>query len=142
MGILLSDRGFTIIEVVLSTLVMGIIFLGNVLLVQNVSVANVNSTYQITASQLANEKLEAIIADNSLQAGQYSYIDAVNYPPETLNYGTQTGFFDRSVSIAEVADDLLSPQAGSKLKKVDVTVTWGSAPHERVVLTTLITDYN
>lgn len=141
--VLMTDNtGFTLIEVVLSTLILSIAMFGNVMLVQNISMASVNSNYQIVACQLANEKLETIIADNSLQGQQYDYINSNNYPNEALALGNQNGFFSRQVNIAEVADDLVTPQAGSKQKRVEVKVTWGNQAHQQVVLSTLITNYH
>lgn len=140
--VLINNTGFTLVETILSTLILSLTLLGNILLVQNISVANVNSNYQITASQLANEKLETIIADNALQGQQYDYITPNNYPNEALDYGTQNGFFTRRVNVTEVADDFVTPQFGSKQKKVEVTVTWGSLSHQQVTLSTLITNYH
>ena len=134
--------GFTMVETVLSSLIMCLALLGSVLLMHNVSQASVNTNYQVTACHLAHEKLETVIADNALQVQQYDYVENQNYPAENIGYGTMPNFFARTVNVVEVADDLVTPQIGSDLKKVEVTVTWGNAPHERVMLTTLVTNYN
>ena len=137
-----NNKGFSLIEAVLSTMILSIGLMGGVLLMQNATVASVNSDFQAIASQLANEKLETILADNYMTDGKYSIITNGNYPAENLGYGTQDNVFQRSVSITEVDEDLSQSQAGSGLKKVDVTVSWGENLYERITISTLVSDYN
>lgn len=137
-----TESGFSMVETILSSLILSVSLGTSVLLMQNVSQANVNATYQVAACQLANGKLETIIADNSLSADQYAHIVSANYPNELLDYRSQVNFFTRQVSIAEVAEDLNTPQVGSDIKRVRVTVSWGTQPFQKVTLATIVTNYN
>jgi hypothetical protein len=92
----------------------------------------------ITASVLAQERLDQVTADKLYRG--YNYVVTGNYPLENL-VGNFNGF-TRTTSIQEVsAADLTTISPGSGLKRVDIFVQWGNAAAERVVLTTLVTTY-
>lgn len=97
--------------------------------------ANTYSEGTTVATQIANEKLEEILADKAYRG--YSYvIDSANYPEEIIQ-----GEITRSVVVTEVSDtDFNTAEEGSGLSKVDVVVKW--AKDEEVVLTTLVSDYD
>lgn len=136
-----NQKGFTLIETVLSILVLSIAMGGTLLLFQNATSHSVDSDYRVIAAQLANEKIESIIADKALQG--YDSIIEGNYPDETL-----TGAFNgiqRIVTITEVdPNDLNTAQADSGYKRVRVTVTWGggAAQVRTLNVDTLLTEFN
>lgn len=142
MGLIRNEHGTTLVESVLSIMVMLVGLLGSVMLMHNTSLANVNSKFQMLASQLAQERLEEIIADNFQQAQQFDYVVNQNYPDENIDYRSTVGLFTRNVNVIEVADDLATPLPGSSVKRVTVVVSWGTLPHERVAVTTLVTNYD
>lgn len=136
-----NQRGFSLIEAALSTVILAMGLMVGIMVTHQTTVANANTDFHIIATQLANEKMESIIADSYLQASQYDYIIGTNYPDEDIDYGSHTDVFERTVSITEVADDLTTAQSNSGYKKVDVNVTWGVEAYEQVSISTLLTNY-
>lgn len=140
--ILKNENGFSLMEASMSTVILGFAFMVGVATMNNATIANANLDSRVIASQFANEKIEMIMADNYLQPTKYSYIVAANYPDESLKYGTTNGAFTREVDITEVSSsNLNTPLAGSGMKKVEVTVSWGNQNYQKVKLTTLVTSY-
>lgn len=130
-----SERGFSLIEAILSTLILSVSLAGGMLVMQNVSRHAMTGELNTTAIQLANEKMDMIMADKEFKG--YDYLISENYPTET-ELGT-TGVFTRQVSIMEVSrDNFNMPQVGSGLKKVDVIVSWGLQSGSSVTLSTLL----
>lgn len=86
-------------------------------------------------TQLASDSMESILADKEFMG--YGVVADQNYPSEDLDHG-----FTRTVSVMEVDPaDLTTPQMGSGLKKVEVTIDWGDHDNEKVELMTLLGDY-
>lgn len=135
------SAGFTMVETVLSASVIAMACLGNLMIIQNTYQANITTSHQMIATQLANEKIETVIADRSLQPLSYDFVTGSNYPADTINYGAQTGVFSRTTTVVEVAEDLSTPTPNSGIKKVDVAVSWGNLPHEKVTVSTLVAKY-
>lgn len=112
---------------------------------QNASRSSMTTDFHVIASQLANEKLEIIIADKAMKAAQYDYIVSANYPNESLSNGSLAGFYTRTVGVTEVAiGDLTTPQANSGVKKVDVNVSWSDTDGtgtQQVSVSTLLSDF-
>lgn len=136
-----GENGFTMVETVLSSVIIAIACLGNLVIIQNTYQANITANYQMTATQLANEKIELIIADRSLQPLSYDYVTNVNYPSESIGYGAQPNFFTRTTNVVEVGDDLATAQMNSGLKRVDIDVIWGALPHEHVKVSTVVAKF-
>lgn len=104
--------------------------------IQSVLASSVDQELNTIATQLANEKIEIILADRAFQG--YDYIADENYENETL---VEYSNLSRSVTITEVnEDDLVTPEEGSGSKRVEVTVSWGNDVYQQVVISTLITD--
>lgn len=122
-----NQRGFSLVEATLSILLIGFTIMGGIFAIQNSMVGSVKSERYVIAEQLANEKLEMIVADKALLSGGYDDIIASNYPNETI---TQQGTdFIRRVTVKEVAEsDLTTYQSGSGFKKVTVLVYWKENP--------------
>lgn len=90
------------------------------------------------ATQLANEKIETIIADKTFQG--FDYIDENNYPTENLA-GDFNGF-TRTIAVDEVsAADLETSQSESGYKRVDVSVSWGNDNGQNILVSTIVTEY-
>ncbi len=131
-----NQCGSSLIDVVLTTLVLGTALFGGILAMQTVTAHSVNGDLNSIAVQFANEKIEAIMADAEYK-GYEAVVDA-NYSSENIpDHYNMT----RSVGIVEVSEsDLSTPAAGSGLKKIDVTVTWGVGEYQTVTLTTMVAE--
>lgn len=141
MGIIKNKKGFSLIEGVLGTLLVASSVLGGVVAMQN-SLLNTaaNDRYTLGA-QLANEKIEIILADKEY-FGYDHVLTANNYPKENLN-GAYSGF-ERQVQVSEIdGDDLSQNENGSGLAQVKVIVSWDDHNGEQqITLKTLIADYD
>lgn len=134
------EKGFTILETILTTTILAAGLMGGMVVMQNAVARTANGDLNTIATQKANEKIEEILADNQFRG--FDYITDGNYDGETLEEYS----FSRTVNVTEVSsDDLTSAEEGSGLKKVDVTVSWGSdnanADHQQVTVSTLLSDY-
>ena len=131
-----SQAGFTLVEAILSLVVLGI---GLVAVVNLFAQAAERHTLpdEITAAGLAAAKMEDAIARRALlgwasfTASQTSYtdVDSSNFP----NYQWK----DEVVNVAE--SDFNLTQAGSKYKRVTVYVK--KPDNEELKLVTVVTDY-
>lgn len=136
-----NQNGFSLIEGVLATMLLSFSLSGGVFMMQNTMKNSISSDYRIIATQLANEKIETILADKALDLG-YNGITSDAYQSESLSYGNNNSAFARSVSVTEVAEnDLTTPEEGSGMKKVEVTVSWGQESNEQITVSTLLTNY-
>ncbi|MBF0105102.1 MAG: prepilin-type N-terminal cleavage/methylation domain-containing protein [Deltaproteobacteria bacterium] len=134
-----DQKGFSLIEAIFATTILAVGLVGGMLTLQNSTLHTVNADFSSIATQLANEKIEAILADKEYLG--YGYLDAeANYPAEQL--AEDFNAFERFVTITEVdPDDLTEPQEGSGVKKINVVVNWGEKDYQTVTVTTLVTDY-
>lgn len=137
-----NQKGFSIIDSILATVVLAIGLTGGIFLMQNALVASNNADYSVIATQFASEKLETIIADKAMKAGKYAAIINSNYPEETLSYNESAGTFKRTVAVNEVSSaDLTTLENGSGFKRVDVEVKWGPSYSKKITVSTLLTNY-
>lgn len=129
-----NQKGFTILENIMATVILGVGLLGGMMTMQNATLNTVRHDMATLATLLANEKIESILADNSLMG--YDQVDSGSYPAENLQ---QAYGMSRQVEVIEVSqDDLETEEEGSGLKKIAVTVSWGNSASQRVVVTTLV----
>lgn len=129
------QRGFGLLEVVLSTMILSVGLLGGFMVIQNATARSVQGDMNTLATGLANDKMEDVLADKEFKG--YGYLEAENYPAEDLDHG-----FTRIVDVVEVdPQDLQTPVSGSGLKRIEVTVDWGDEAAETVKISTLLTDY-
>lgn len=136
-----NEKGFSLLGATLSTTVLALGLIGTIQLMGFATKTNADTDLRVIATRLANEKAEVILADNNLQPQRYDYVISSHYPAENLSYGTTNNVFQRTVAITEVADDLVTLQSNSGLKKIDVMVSWGNETSEQVTISTLLTNY-
>jgi type II secretory pathway pseudopilin PulG len=135
----LNNKAFTLIETILTTLLLGIGLMGSLSLLQSSTATSFENNARVTGSQLAQEKLEAVIADKTFKG--YSAINTASYPAE-LPLPTPYNKYNRTTTVTEVSgSDLQTAQAGSGFKKVDVAVSWGNQGYETVTVSTLVSNY-
>lgn len=138
-GRLKSQNGFSVLENILSTVILGVGLMGGMLSMQNATINTMSADMSSLATNLANEKVEMILADNQFKG--FDTILDENYDTEILS-GNFAGF-TRQVSIIEVdSDDLETPTANSGLKRVDVIVSWGGSSVHNIKVSTLLAHKN
>ena len=123
--ILRSQRGITLLELILLIIILGIAILSSMKMMSAGLNSSMSVETHIKAANLANSKMEQIFADKKSKG--YAYIDNENYPTET-NPDDITGF-TRTVQIT----------SQSTYKKIVVTVS-----HQDLsdfVLTAVVTNY-
>ena len=123
----MKQSGFTLIEVVLILVIVGVAILPLSLLFANASIRSGEARDATTAAQLAQAKMEEIAADKSSPARGFDYLATANYPPE--NPVVAFPRFRRSVLVS--ADSTFD---GVRFRAVNVTVSTSSIPP--VTLTT------
>lgn len=129
-GLKKKPRGFTIVESILSTVVVGIGLTGGMVAMSNVMVNVVQRDMRTIGSQLAQEKMEMVLSDHH----NHGYNAIV---PSHEKLTGDFAAFKRYVLVYEVSSqDLSTPKKGSGLKKVDIIVKWSQK--EFIKLSTLV----
>jgi prepilin-type N-terminal cleavage/methylation domain-containing protein len=132
-------NGFTLVECVLTILIISIGLFGMMVLFDNVTRGAMEGDMNVVATYLAREKIEQILYNKTYNG--YAWVGMNQYlASEPIVLGGSN--YVRDLSIYEVQkSDLLTAQGGSGLKRVDVTVSWGTDPSQRITESTLIADY-
>lgn len=120
-----DTTGYTLIELLLVIVFLGIALVAIMDMMSSSMLSSVKSQILITATNLANEKMEQIIADKNNKG--YNFIVASNYSDE-INANGQQGY-NRYVTITDY----------STYKEVQVRITHANI--EDLILTTLIANY-
>jgi prepilin-type N-terminal cleavage/methylation domain-containing protein len=132
-------RGFTLIEAIISIVVLSISVPPMFWAVRQAHINRVNPEMISRARWLATEKIESIIADRHSTTRGYAYLVAINYPAESSIPGFPG--FTRSVSFTETTVNLST--AGTGYMNVTVTVSWtdATATVRNLAVSTVLTDY-
>ena len=120
-----NQRGFTLIEIIITIVLLAILTSGLMAMFTTYSKSNGNPSVITQSTELAQEKMEEIIADKNNSARGFSYVANANYPPENPVSGFSN--FSRSVNISYVnpAASLNTGVAGpTNYKNVTVTVSF------------------
>ena len=134
----MKQKGFTLIEAILTLTILATGIVGVLTLYQR-NIANSDEMEQtLTATLLAQEKLEQIVQDKKYKL--YPYIITANYPAtEDL---TAEGYPDytRTTTIQEVNNtNLTTSQNGTGYKRVTVGVSVTGGP--TIIFDTLLTQW-
>lgn len=116
-----TRTGLTLVEAITA---MVIIAAAAPALLIALSTASGNRTDALFASRarwLAAERLEDVVADLHSPTRGYSWITSANYAAEMSLEGLPG--FSRTTEVTEVSADLSTPQPGSGIKLVTVTIT-------------------
>lgn len=115
-------RGMSLIEVVLSIVILGLTVPAMVLQLHSAIAAQTAARVQGNLVMLADARINEIFADRRDPTRGYGYIAAGSYPDEEAPAGLDR--YMRQTEIREVDPaDLSSPQGGSGIKRIRVTVT-------------------
>ncbi len=130
--------GFTLIELVLTIVVISVGLLGVLALFENAVRGAALADINVIAAHLAREKLEQIVHDK-VRFG-YAALDETLYPAESFSGDFSS--YARSTTIDEVSNaDFLTPEVASGYKRVEVTVSWGAAANMHITIPTVLADY-
>lgn len=132
-------RGFTLIELILTTMIISIGLFG-VLVIFGSSISGVISgDANIVATYLAQEKMEQLISDK-VNYG-YAYMNNSNYTTtEDISYGGYT--FTRSFNMYQVQPgNLTTAQSNSGYTRINLTISWGGGSTEHLDISTLVASY-
>ncbi|MFI5304473.1 MAG: prepilin-type N-terminal cleavage/methylation domain-containing protein [Nitrospiria bacterium] len=120
-----KSRGFTLIEILITVVLLAILTSGLMAMFTTYSQNNGNSPVLIQATELAKERMEQILADKYNTSKGFNYITNANYPAESPVAGFAG--FNRSVNIFFVnpTGGNLNANAGvaTNYKNISVTVT-------------------
>lgn len=130
-------RGVTLLDAVAALVILSLALPTLVGSFVEASTQSIRPTFTTTAAFLATERMEEIIARRN-QPGGYAQITAANFPAENPVSGYAN--YNRAVAVTEVAADLTTPQAGSGLTRVVVTVQWDGGARQ-VQAARLFADY-
>jgi prepilin-type N-terminal cleavage/methylation domain-containing protein len=126
------ERGFTLIEVVMVIIIGGIALIPMLSLFANTAMKSSDAEIVSTASSLAKEKMDTIIADKMSTDRGFSYITSANYPQEN----PVSGFADyvRTVTISpdSTYDSVTFRTVKVRVQRgtsVDITVTTWVVDH-------------
>ena len=131
--------GFTLIEVILSIVVVSIAVVGMTSAISFMGRGSLSAEVTSTAKELAQEKMEQIMGDKRDAARGYAYtITPGQYPVESPVAGFTN--YSRSVTITEVdPNDLSAPLAGSGVARVVVDVSYTGLPDVPTPAASLVT---
>lgn len=131
-------RSLTIVEVAMAVVILGGALVPLVGAFSEAARATIGPVEASTAAFLVTERMEQIVAARYRSAGGYANVVAGSFPNEA-SVSSFTAFA-RSVTVQEVAADLTTPQSGSGIKKVTVTVTWQGGARQ-VAVCRVFTDF-
>lgn len=137
-SLLTGNRGFTIAGSVLAMTLVGIMGVGMMSSFMMVNRTALEQDMAVPGAALAQERIDQVVFVKTYQG--YNAIIAANYPQEILV--APFAGYTRTTTVQEV--DPANPtnaMAGSNLKRVSVTVSWGASAGQQVVLTTMVSNF-
>lgn len=133
-----NNKGFTLLETILTTIILSVGIFGAMLATQNATANSVSDDSKTVAVYLANEQVEEVISEKSFQG--YNYVLAKTYTTDD-EFAQNFPGYTKSVQIEEVSSsDLNTTSSGSGYMKVTVTVAWGNGTSEQIQVATLLTN--
>ncbi|MBI2345922.1 MAG: prepilin-type N-terminal cleavage/methylation domain-containing protein [Deltaproteobacteria bacterium] len=129
----MKARGFTLIETVLTLLVVGIGLFGIMALYQNMSYSLYNADLQVIATDFAQQKVEQLVAKKAFSgygAVTSEAAEILASGPHNFTRTTTVEYIDPTTMAVSVAD--------TGYKRVMIDVTWGLGLVVRLV--TLVTN--
>jgi len=132
-------RGFTLIEAIVSLVILSVAMPAMFLAIADSQKKRMNPVLDSRARWLAAAKLEDIIADRHSATRGYVYVTSANYPTESPVPGFAG--YSRDATIAETGATLTGAGVGYKTVTVTVTYTGASGTSRSFSIATVVTDY-
>lgn len=134
-----NSKGFTLVEVVLSIVIISIGLFGIMYLFDNVTRGALEADLNTTAIYLSRERMERMMADKVYNG--YNYITSANYPAsEAVSVGGYN--YTRTLTINEVSKvDLSTLLPNSGFKRIDISISWGAGGNQTITESTIVTNY-
>lgn len=121
-------NGFTLIETILTLLIIGIGLFGIMALYNNLSYQLYSTDMKVVAAEIAQQKMEQLLA----QKAMHGYVSIVSQPAEAVVSGPTT--FSRSTTVEYVNPTTMAVSAvDTGYKRITVTVTWSGSAGVTVV---------
>lgn len=143
LGLILKKRGFTLIEVMLTMIVIAGGLFAIMVFYNNAARDVVKGDMNLIAGYLAREKMEWFLMrryEPCLYLSNGYNDSALISNTENITYGGYQ--FTRSWVIYLVdPTDLTTQLDGSDYKRINVTVSWGPNIEQKVSVSTIITNY-
>lgn len=131
--------GFTLIEVLLTMVIISVGLFGLMVLYHNSARDVMEGDINLMAVYLARERMEKLVDDKVFHG--YAYVVNDNYDT-SADVTVGNHLFTRSFNIYEVTrDDLVTPEAATGYKRIDMTVSWGGGGGQNITISTLLADY-
>lgn len=134
-----NSKGFTLLEAALTTVILSVGLWSSLAMITTVNANTYDVDVRSIAGQLANQKIEDILAEKTFEG-----FSALEETSGTANAEQMTGAYEgfvRTTTITEVsADDLSTPQAGSGIKLVNVQVSWGDSEEDTMSVQTVVSE--
>lgn len=137
-ALLRSSKGISLLESVVALLILSFGIFAYISLFSQMSTATIEDELASTASRLANQKLEEVLATkaNSGYAG-------VNLGTTTENITYASHAYARQTTISYVDVNDLQTISGSDtgIKRIDVSVSWNDSSTRQIQLTSVVGSY-
>jgi len=141
-----SQKGFTLIEAVLSMALIGVGLIGMMYAFQGASQSSITADQTVVATYLAQETLERVLSQRdadgynttrtSIQNNNYNQSPVNGFP----NYNITTTVLEVDPDDDDNVDDFLDALPASGCARITTTITWNNGASS-LQLATLITEY-
>ena len=130
-----NHKGFTLIEAIISILIIGVAFMGFGYVLSNMDQSSLTADLSVVAAELARDKMEELVA----QKANSGYAAVTSQASQSITQGTWD--FSRDVVVSYVdANTLSASGVDTGYKKVVVNVSWGAGSGSTISLQTLFTN--
>lgn len=129
-----SARGFSMVELLVTIVLAGIIFAAMVPMFANALKATTRDNFRATATNIAQDRIEKIRALN------YADITATNLNDPTFADGQLGGTFTPTGSTKSYTIGYYFVDEQPKYKTIEVTVSWSTAANDSLTMQTVVMD--
>jgi len=137
-ALLRSKQGISLVESILALLILSLGIFAYISLFAEMSTATIEDELASTASRLANQKLEEVLATKAnLGYGEIN-IGTTN---ENITYANHAYVRQTVVNYVNVSDLQTLSGSDTGIKKVDVTVSWSDRSARQIQLTSVVANY-
>ncbi len=137
-ALLRSRKGISFIESILALLILSLGIFAYISLFAEMSTATIEDELASTASRLANQKLEEVLATKANLG--YAQVN-LGTTTENITYANHAYVRQTSINYVSVSDLQTLSGSDTGIKKVDVTVSWSDRSTRQIQLTSVVANY-